>query len=473
VRAFPASLRFRLVLGSIVLGLTFAVLFGLGAGWVIQRAEDQAVHAALQSRVELARDEVAADGSLRQDAGSPKTDLVQVIAPDGTVRAGSPSLSGLDPLVDLHQVTGKSEYLTTAALQQPDSDLALLAVPVHLRSSGPSPAGTGALVVGVDAEGFDSATSQLRWLLVVGLVIVVIAVGVLSWVLTGRALRSVTRLTESAEEVGPKDLAAGLPVPAHDAELARLVGALNRMLVRLHESHLAELAFAADAGHRLRTPVATLRAEAELALREQDPVARTAALEHIVQDADQLTLIIQRMLARSRSRGHAPEPVTAALEEAGQRWRRRAELSEVSFKLRLDDSVAPDSRCPAILDVLEPVVDNAIRHTTKGGWAGVDARSANGSRKRAAGSSEDIVFEVTNTGDGIPEDLSSRVFDPWVSSRDASIAGGLGLWLARETARDVGGDVMLIDAGPGTCTFRIRLPVVRPGTNDPTESSGL
>jgi signal transduction histidine kinase len=165
--------------------------------------------------------------------------------------------------------------------------------------------------------------------------------------------------------------------------------------------------------------------------------------------------------------------VRTVLEEAGQRWRRRAELSQVSFQLRLDDSVPPDSRCPAILDVLEPVVDNAIRHTTKGGWVGVDARSANGSRKRAAGSSEDIVFEVTNTGDGIPEDLSSRVFDPWVSSRDASIAGGLGLWLARETARDVGGDVMLIDAGPGTCTFRIRLPVVRPGTNDPTESSGL
>ena len=471
MRAFPASLRLRLVLGAVAVGLTFAVLFGFGAGWLIQRAEDQAVRAALQSRVELARDEVAADGTLRQDAGSPKTDLVQVIGPDGTVRAGSPSLSGLDPLVDLDRLTGTSGYRTSVALQQPDVDLALLAVPVHVTATDSSAAGTGALVVGVDSEGFDSATSQLRWLLVVGLVIVVIAVGLLSWVLTGRALGSVTRLTESAEDVGPDDLATGLPVPLHDAELARLVGALNRMLVRLHESHLAELTFAADAGHRLRTPVATLRAEAELALREGDPVARTAALENIVQDADQLTLIVERMLARSRNRSNLPEPVTTVLEETGERWRRRAQLGAVSFDLQVHDSVAPDARSPAILDVLDPVVDNAIRHTPHGGWARVEVRLAEGHSTRAGGSLDQLVFEVTNTGQGIPSDLASRVFDPWVSSRDASIAGGLGLWLARETARDVGGDVTLTDTGPGTCSFQIRLPVLLPGPDGRAASS--
>jgi signal transduction histidine kinase len=471
VRAFPESLRHRLVLGAVAVGLTFAVLFGLGAGLLIQRAENQAVRAALESRVELARDEVAADGSLRQDAGNPKTDLLQVIGPDGTLRAGSPSLSGLDPLVDLDQVTATSGYRTSVALQQPDIDLALLAVPVHLTATGASPGGTGALVVGVDSEGFDTATTQLRWLLVAGLVIVVIAIGLLSWVLTGRALRSVTRLTESAEEVKPNDLATGLPVPSHDAELARLVGALNRMLVRLHESHTAELTFAADAGHRLRTPVATLRAEAELALREQDPVARTAALQSIVQDADQLTLIIERMLARSKRRSHVPEPVTTVLQHARARSHRRAQLSGVTFDIRVDKSVAPESRCPALVDVLEPVVENAIRHTPAGGWVSLDVRPAHSSGGETEGEPNQIVVEVTNTGDGIPADLASRVFDPWVSSRDASIAGGLGLWLARETARDVGGNVTLTETGPGTCTFRISLPLARPGPDGRMESS--
>jgi nitrogen-specific signal transduction histidine kinase len=68
-------------------------------------------------------------------------------------------------------------------------------------------------------------------------------------------------------------------------------------------------------------------------------------------------------------------------------------------------------------------------------------------------------IDVANTGDPVPADLAPYVFDAWVSTRDASIAGGLGLWLARETARDLGGDVTMVADAPHT-TFRIVLPAV-------------
>ncbi|MEO7423061.1 MAG: ATP-binding protein, partial [Ornithinibacter sp.] len=55
--------------------------------------------------------------------------------------------------------------------------------------------------------------------------------------------------------------------------------------------------------------------------------------------------------------------------------------------------------------------------------------------------------------------IAPHVFDAWVSSRDASVAGGLGLWLAREAARDVGGDITLVDTEGHTTTFRIHLPI--------------
>ncbi|MCW2825129.1 MAG: hypothetical protein JWQ91_2046 [Aeromicrobium sp.] len=84
-------------------------------------------------------------------------------------------------------------------------------------------------------------------------------------------------LAERAEAAAPRDLAIGLPVPPAGAELARLVGALNRRLARVEISHVKELQFAADAGHRLRAPVATLRAEAELAMRG-DRADQTEAL---------------------------------------------------------------------------------------------------------------------------------------------------------------------------------------------------
>jgi len=450
----PSSLRNRLVLGAVVVGITFAVLFGAAAAWRVHHAQDQAVRAALLSRADLARDEVAPDGSLVQDAGSPKTDLVQVVGPDGGVRSSSPALSGRGPLLGVADVNGSSAGVQTqVTLQGPDVDLALLGVPIRLDAKGASPAGTGVLVVAVDAEGFDAATSDLVSLLVVGLLAVVLAIGILSWALTGRALRSVTRLTESAEAVGAQDLATGLPVPRQDAELARLVAALNRMLVRLHDSHSTELAFAADAGHRLRTPVATLRAEAELGLRAVDPKEQSAALERIVRDADQLTSIVDRMLARSRARDHAPVPVRAALSAATLRWRRQAELARVTLGLHVAEDLDEQTRCAELVEIVEPIVDNAMRHTPADGLVDLDVSRDDG--KAGTGM---IRIDVSNTGPGVAAEVAPQLFDAWVSSRDASVAGGLGLWLARETARDVGGEVLLARGGRHPTTFRVLLP---------------
>lgn len=464
MRLAPASLRLRLVAGAVAVGLLFALAFGAVATWRLQRAEDQAIEAALTSRYDLALDEVAADGSLRQDAGSPKTDLVQVLGPDGTVLASTSALASLPPLVD-PTTTGGSSAVRRISLQIPDIDLAVLARPLPLTATTDAPAGTGALVVAVDAEGFNTATTDLLGLLVAGLLGAVVAMGLLSWFLTGRALRSVTRLTERAEHLGPRELTLGLPVPRRDAELARLVRALNRMLTRLHGSHATELAFAADAGHRLRTPIATLRAEAELALDDPDPEQQSVALERIVQDADRLALIVDRMLARSRSSYTPPEPVLAALREAEMRWRRRAELAHIDLEIHLDPTITTQMLCSELVDTMEPVLDNALRHTPAEGRVAIRVTVV-------AGRPPNVAVEISNTGPPIPLDLVPHLFEAWVSSRDASVAGGLGLWLARETARDLGGDLELVGSRAET-TFRMQLPALlgdAPGDTGPAPS---
>lgn len=458
MRLTPTSLRNRLVLGAVAVGLTFSALFGTVAAWRIHHAEDQAVTAALLSRADLARDEVAADGSLTQDAGTPKTDLVQVLSPDGTIRTSSTALAGIAPLVDIDAARASPQGTQArVALQRPDIDLAVLGVPIQLTANGSSTAGTGVLVVAVDVEGFNAATADLSSVLIVGLVAVVLTMAALSFALTGRALGSVTELTESAEALGPPELSSGLPVPERDAELARLVGALNRMLARLHDAHATELAFAAEAGHRLRTPVATLRAEAELALRERDPDTQTRALERIVSDADQLSSIVDRMLARSRSRNHTPEPIVVALCEATARWRRQAELSSLHLSVHIDPRVTPRTRAAELVEIIEPILDNAIRYTPQTGRIDISV----GLAQDAPGtiSADTIVVDISNTGPAVSAPVEAHIFDPWVSSRDASTAGGLGLWLARETARDLGGDVTLVpDRAHGT-TFRVELPI--------------
>jgi signal transduction histidine kinase len=447
------SLRGRLLLGGLAVGVSFAVLFGLGATWRVNQLEDHAVRSALQSRLDVARDEVGRDGVLTADRDSPKTDLVQVIAPDGRVRSSSSSLAGLDPLVTVEAARrSPSGAEVRASLQQPDIDLAALGVPVTLSGDGASPGGTGVLVVAVDVEGFTTATSGLLGILAIGLGAVVVAIGALSWVLAGRALRSVTLLTERAEAAAPRDLANGLPVPPADAELARLVGALNRMLARLEVSHAKELQFAADAGHRLRTPVATLRAEAELAMRG-DGEDQTAALGRIVRDADQLALVVDRMLHRIRAGRDSSEPVILALATAVARWERQAGLVGVRLVLELAPTISETASCPQVVDVTEPIVDNAIRHTPAGGTVEVAARAEQGL------DGPTLVIDVRDTGSGVPPELAPQIFDAWVSSRDGSIAGGLGLWVARETARDVTGDVVLRENTVGRTVFTVRLPL--------------
>lgn len=447
----PGSLRGRLLLGSLAVGISFAVLFGLGATWRVNQLEDRAVRSALLSRIDVARDEVETNGLLSLDQSSPKTDLVQVVGPDGLVRASSVALAGIAPLVSTRAAydspTGAEVRI---ALQKPDIDLAALGIPIRLQRHGTSPAGTGVLVVAVDSEGFTTATSGLLELLVVGLAAVVAAIALLSWNLTGRALGSVTRLTERAEAAGPGDLIDGLPIPHGDAELARLVGALNRMLHRLETSHAKELQFAADAGHRLRTPVATLRAEAELALRDGDPAEHLAALGRIIKDADQLSLVVDRMLARIRSRHDTHEPIVPILKSAAVRWHRQAELAGVTFQCLISPSLSPSAQCPEAVDVIEPLVDNAIRHTADQGTVTLTVAAEDGTVMAAA---------IHDNGTGIAPELAATVFDAWVSTRDASLAGGLGLWLARETARDLGGDIRLIASRPGSTTFGIRLPM--------------
>lgn len=455
IRIRPRSLRGRLVLGATAVGLTFAVLFGGAATWRIHHAEDEAIDAALQSRLQLAREWVARDGSLTSNLSNPKAELVQVLASDGTVLASSPALHGVGPLADpTGLVISPRGVRSTVRLQSPDVDLATLAVPWPFpptdRTTIPAPA---ELVVALDTEGFTTANDNLTGVLVAGLAVVVLVLAALAWAVTGRALRSVNRLTESAERIQPPNRPAGLPVPEGDAELGRLVQALNRMLTRLHDSHTAELAFAANAGHRLRTPVAALRAEAELALLDEDPDRRTAALRQIITDADHLTLIVNRMLARGRDGATGAADGAGRLDQAADRWRRQAVRAAVDLRVDAPASLPRQPPAEVLVEVLDPIVDNAVRHTPPAGRVRVTVRLD------PAGQ---LMAEVSNTGRGVPPELAPHIFEAWVSTRDGSEAGGLGLWVAREMARDLGGDVRLeATEASGTTRFRVQLPICR------------
>lgn len=454
LRRWPGSLRGQLVIAAVLAGTLFSAIFGVLATWRVQALEDSSLRGALRARLSVALDELNPDGSLALNGASRlKTNLVQVVNPDGTVRSATAALTGAPALVSVARAkaAGSAGVLQDRALERPDTDIAALGVPIRLPALDTAPAGTGALVVAVDTEGFLVARRQFTEVLAVGLVAVVAAMGLLAWLLAGRALRTVANITEEAEAVSVSDVGRGLPVPGGDAELSRLVTALNRMLRRVHAAYARDVAFANDASHHLRTPLATLRAEAELALAGGSAEEMHAALAQVIRDADDLARIIDRMLAVAGGRyAAAPVPLGGTVERLADRWSRQAAGAGLRLEVRVEGDGAIDARLLAA--ILDPLVENAIQHTPAPGRVQVGLVAKGG----------ELTAEVINEGPGVPEPLRDRLFEPWVSGGGDTTARGLGLWLARESARAAGGELELAEPAAGRTTFRARLPLATP-----------
>jgi signal transduction histidine kinase len=443
-------LRWRLVVATLVGTIAFALGFGVLAVFEIERLETRSVSTALQERLDLFRPQLSADGTLDALEDSPRTNIGQVVGPDGGVRDATKSLITQKAILDVAQVRAHPQGVQRT-VELNHTRVALRGIPVQLGATPTSPAGTGALIVGVETEGFENAGHQLREILVAGLAVVVPLAGLLAWLLAGRALRTVSDLTEEAEAVGLSDIGRGLDVAAGDPELARLVAALDRMLARVAAGLERERRFAADASHRLRTPLATLRAEAELALLEGDPQSMAEALRRVIDDADDLGELVNRLLAAHTARRSEPVVVAEALASAAERWERQVATSGARLATdlgRLDD----DGRTvdPHLLrTVIDPLVENAAQHGSVEGQVTVAASALDGS----------LLVRVTDDGAGVDPALRDRLFQPWVTTRAERGGAGLGLWLSQEAARAVGGDVTLTGAPVGQTCFEARLPL--------------
>jgi signal transduction histidine kinase len=253
--------------------------------------------------------------------------------------------------------------------------------------------------------------------------------------------------------------------PTGEAELDRIVAALNTAGTRLAEARQrsAELAarvaqserlaalgrVAAGVAHEFRNPLGAMRLKAENALAG-DPARRGAALEAILAQIARLDHLIAELLAMTQQRTPEPEPVALAPFLAAV----AADHSSDGVALRI---AAPKLTCrcdPALLRrALDALLDNALRHTPRGGSVTVRAEAMGGG----------VRIEIADTGPGIPRELRGALFEPFVTSR--ADGTGLGLAIARELVEAQGGRLTLASAGsdaPGSgAVFAIELPSCR------------
>jgi signal transduction histidine kinase len=251
-----------------------------------------------------------------------------------------------------------------------------------------------------------------------------------------------------------------LPVPTTGDEIERLGRTLNELLDRMHQAFERERRFVDDASHELRTPLSILNTEIELALRRsRTPAELEAALRNAGEQSDRLIKLSRDLLVLARAdRKQLPvhkEPaklgslVAAAVEELSDVATRSGVALETDVRTGADDvQVDPDR----IRQALRNVIENAIRHTPRGGSVNVSVATEDGMYRVA----------VADTGTGFPAGFIGRAFDPFVRvdyGRSRSEGGtGLGLAIVKAITEAHGGSVEAENRPSGGAVISMSLP---------------
>jgi two-component system, OmpR family, sensor histidine kinase BaeS len=239
-------------------------------------------------------------------------------------------------------------------------------------------------------------------------------------------------------------------------ELRTLARAFNAMSARLAAADRNRRAFVADLTHELRTPLAIIRGQAEgigdgVYPGDQAHVMpildATASLDTLVDALATMTLADVGSLTLKREAVDVPVLVTSSLAA----FQSAADAAGVRLVADLEPNLPAVDADPArIRGVLGNVLSNAIRYTPSGGTVTASA----------ARSGENVTFRVRDTGQGIPEELRTRIFDRFVKG-PGSPGSGLGLAIAKDVVSAHGGTIDAIsEPGKGT-EIRFTLPVAR------------
>ena len=215
--------------------------------------------------------------------------------------------------------------------------------------------------------------------------------------------------------------------------------------------------FSGDAAHQLRTPIAAMRNLGEVALSR----ARTAeeyreALETMLGELDRLTRIVEQLLQLSRLEAgalkarFAPIPLGAVVEQVRQIYEPLAEARGAELAAAVAGGVRVAGVEELLVELLGNLVDNALRHTPRGGAVRIDVAAEKGGAACLA---------VTDGGPGIPDEFAQKIFERFTQMPGGeSGTAGLGLPLAAQIAAVHGGELKLANPGQPGARFECRLP---------------
>ena len=259
--------------------------------------------------------------------------LVQVVDGSGKVSAASPNVAGDSPMAAIP--AGSSARVDDVPVRDDDEvegeDLLVVArrAPAGAGGDGGGDAG-GLILVGRTLESVDESVTLTMRSLLVGIPVLLVVVGLVTWLIVGRALAPVERARAEVAEISDRDLHRRVPEPPTNDEIGRLARTLNAMLARLEDAKARQRRFVSDSSHELRSPVASIRHHAEVALAHPEGTSVTELARDVLAEDLRLEQLVDDLTWIARADEHAPATPRAAvdlddlvLDEARRRARHR------------------------------------------------------------------------------------------------------------------------------------------------------
>jgi len=453
------SLRARLTAAStavIIAGIALAAVLllwrvhsTLASGvdnLLVQRAGDVAA--------EVSHGQLAAVGT----TGADSTTLVQVIGAGGQVLSSSANIDGEPALFTFPAAATQVSLRQVGAVPGADAGPYRVAATVVVLAQGPV-----TVYAARSMSEITRSTGQLGAALLLGAPLLMLLLGSVAWLLTGRALRPVEAIRAQVAGISGTDLHRRLPVGEARDELHRLTCTFNQMLDRIQDSSAAQRRFLADAAHELRTPVASIHTRLQVHTRHQQLPLTPLEQQLLAADAARLAALIGSLLSLARLDSHAAlrrEPVDLddLIFDHTQR------LHAAHPHLRVDTTNVSGAQVLGDRDSLDQVVTNLLDNAAQHAATTITIHLHSTDTAAA--------LTVVDDGPGIPAADRDRVFERFTrldGARSRRTGGtGLGLSIVADIVHAHHGTIHITDNQPGA-----RLTITLPTTQQNTPPTSL
>jgi len=467
LRRILAPIRVRLTLWYMLMLALVLALFGAVLYLTLRTSLYANLDGVLRSSTSLLANMLEVnDGSLAVDLDKPLQwndpkqgeSFWRILDPAGRVVAHSvPNDLGSVPILPQAFETGRhgQEHLQTLYVQ---------GEPIRVYTGAIQQGARLVAIVqaGVSLSDVNQTLSTFAWTILLALPLTVLFAGWGGLFLASRALRPVDQITRTAASISARDLSQRLSLDLPSDEIGRLARTFDAMLARLDEAFREQARFVADASHELRTPLTVMRGTISVALsRPRKASDYQQVLQEVEDETERMSRLVEQLLALARAdTGHLSVQrqrveLSGLLADLADHASTLAEPKGLAVFAQIAQGLEANTDPDLLTQIVLNLLDNAIKYTPSGAIY------------LSAEAIESYLIQITvaDTGPGIPQEHLARIFQRFYrvdTARSRDVGGaGLGLALAREYARLLGGDLTVASAPGDGATFTLTLPMAQ------------